>query len=86
MQITSSQSEKLLQITSQLLDFQKADKEKEQLFLTITDLVKLVSQRIQMHRASADKRNIELTFTKTQRFITRMLMKLKLKELSIILL
>ena len=62
--ITSSQSEKLLQITSQLLDFQKADKEKEQLFLTITDLVKLVSQRIQMHRASADKRNIELTFTK----------------------
>jgi len=64
LQITSRQSEKLLQITSQLLDFQKADKEKEQLFLTVTDVVKLVSQRIQMHRASADKMNIELIFTK----------------------
>jgi signal transduction histidine kinase/ligand-binding sensor domain-containing protein/AraC-like DNA-binding protein/AmiR/NasT family two-component response regulator len=62
--ITSRQSEKLLQITSQLLDFQKADKEKEQLFLTVTDIVKLISQRIQMHRTSADKKNIGLIFTK----------------------
>lgn len=62
--ITWRQSEKLLQITNQLLDFQKADNEKEQLSLTVNDLVEIVFQRIQMHRASASKKNIELIFTK----------------------
>jgi signal transduction histidine kinase/DNA-binding response OmpR family regulator/ligand-binding sensor domain-containing protein len=62
--ITVKQSEKLLQITNQLLDFQKADKEKEQLFLTMTDMVKLVSQKIQVHATSANKRNIELILSK----------------------
>lgn len=66
--ITVKQSEKLLQITNQLLDFQKADKEKEQLFLTEADLVELVSQRIQMHRTSANKRNIELIFSTNVEF------------------
>lgn len=64
--ITIRQSEKLIQITNQLLDFQKADKEKEQLFLTVTDLVKLLSQRIEMHKASASKKKIELIFTKNR--------------------
>ena len=66
--ITTRQSEKLLQVANQLLDFQKMDKGKEQLFLTDTDIVKLIYLRVQMHRSSANKRNIEIFFTKNSEF------------------
>jgi ligand-binding sensor domain-containing protein/DNA-binding NarL/FixJ family response regulator len=61
--ITTRQSNKLLQVANQLLDFQKVDKGKEQLFLTEVDIVKLVYQRVKMNITLANKRNIELSFT-----------------------
>lgn len=61
--LATEQSKRIFLVANQLLDFQKVDTGKEQLFLTGTDMVKLVCQRIQMFEASAKRRNIELVFS-----------------------
>lgn len=61
--LATEQSKKISLVANQLLDFQKVDTGKEQLFPTSTDIVKLVGRRIQMFDASAKRRNIELVFS-----------------------
>ena len=52
----------LSKIATQLLDFQKFDKGKEQLNLKNVNLVELIAQRIAMFETYAQKKNIQLLF------------------------
>lgn len=57
------QSKRLLTIATQLLDFQKVDIGKGQLFLEMTDIVALVSDRYLMFKEMAKKKDIDLIFS-----------------------
>ncbi len=65
--IANEQSTKLTLVADQLLDLQKLDKGKEQLYLSIVDIVKLVSGRVFMFESAANKKNIELCFSSNQK-------------------
>lgn len=60
--IAAKQSEKLASVTTQLLDFQKADIGKEQLFLSMVDIIALIKQRVLMFKAAAAENEIEVDF------------------------
>lgn len=60
--IAADQSEKLSSIATQLLDFEKTDRRKGQLFKTMIDVVQLVSKRIKIFSTTAEKRQIQLKF------------------------
>ena len=60
--IATEQSKRLSFVATQLLDFQKVDIGKGQLFLIMTDIVKLISKRKLMFEAAAKEKNIELIF------------------------
>jgi signal transduction histidine kinase/CheY-like chemotaxis protein len=62
LRLASEQSEHLSSVTNQLLDFQKVDIGKEQIFLMMTDVVKVIEQRVLMYKASASKHKIEIRF------------------------
>lgn len=66
-EIANEQSTKLTLVADQLLDLQKLDKGKEQLYLSMIDIVKLVSWRIFMFESAANKKNIELCFSSNQK-------------------
>lgn len=61
--LATEQSERLSNVTTQLLDFQKVDMGKGQLFLVMTDIVNLVYRRKTMFKSTAGKRNILLEFS-----------------------
>ena len=56
------QARQLTSVVTQLMDFQKADIGKEQLVLSIADIIKLVSNRKIMLDSYAKSKNIELIF------------------------
>jgi len=56
------QARRLSSVVTQLMDFQKADIEKEQLSLSMTDIVSLISNRRSMFDSLARTNNIELLF------------------------
>ena len=56
------QARQLTLVVTQLMDFQKADIGKENLLLSMTDIVKLVSNRRIMLASFAKSKNIELVF------------------------
>lgn len=58
--LATEQSGRLSFVATQLLDFQKVDIGKGQIFLIMTDIVKLVSRRKSMFAAAAKKQNISL--------------------------
>lgn len=58
--LATVQSERLSLVATQLLDFQKVDIGKEQLFLSMADVVRLLYQRVHIFGTSAKKKNIEL--------------------------
>ncbi|MDH6311019.1 signal transduction histidine kinase/CheY-like chemotaxis protein/ligand-binding sensor domain-containing protein [Dysgonomonas sp. PFB1-18] len=60
--LATEQSGRLSFVATQLLDFQKVDIGKGQVFLMMTDIVNLVSQRKSMFAAAAKKQNINLEF------------------------
>lgn len=60
--LAMEQSRRLSSVVTQLMDFQKVDMDKEQLVLSMTDIVKLVSNRKVMAYSYAKSRNIELVF------------------------
>lgn len=66
LQLAKEQSEKLALVTTQLLDFQKADVGKESLSLVMTDVVRLVHQQVQLFVPIAQQKGVELSFTTTQ--------------------
>lgn len=61
--LASEQSGRLSFVSTQLLDFQKVDIGKGQLFLIMTDMVKVVSRRKSMFEAAAKRNNITLDFS-----------------------
>ena len=61
--LATEQSERLSNVATQLLDFQKVDMGKGQLFLVMTDIVNLVYRRKTMFKSTAGKRNIILEFS-----------------------
>jgi len=61
--LATEQSERLSYVANQLLDFQKVDIGKGQIFYVMTDVVKMVSQRKSMFDAAALKHGIKLLFS-----------------------
>ncbi|MDU1892998.1 MAG: two-component regulator propeller domain-containing protein [Dysgonomonas sp.] len=61
--LATEQSNRLSFVTTQLLDFQKVDIGKGQVFLIMVNIVELVSRRISMFEATAKKDNINLVFS-----------------------
>lgn len=61
--LASEQSSRLSFVATQLLDFQKVDVGKGQLFLVMVDVVQLIKRRKSMFEATAKKQNIDLIFS-----------------------
>lgn len=61
--LAADQSEKLSSVATQLLDFEKVDSGKGQLFPVMVDVVQLVSKRWQLFKTIAEKRKIQLHFS-----------------------
>ena len=69
--LAAEQSDKLLVVSNQLLDFQKVDTGKEMLYLAMADIVHIVHKRILMFDTMAQKKNIRLLFSSNnQSYIT----------------
>lgn len=66
LQLAKDQARQLSSVVTQLMDFQKADIGKEQLVLSMTDMVGFISNRAMMFESLAQSRNIELVFTTDQ--------------------
>jgi len=60
--LTREQSKRLTAVATQLLDFEKVDSNKGQLFPVMTDVVQLISNRCLMFTTTAGKREIKLEF------------------------
>lgn len=60
--LATEQSERLSNVATQLLDFQKVDMGKGQLFLVMVDIVGLVYRRKTMFKSTAEQKNIMLEF------------------------
>lgn len=61
--LAADQSGRLSSVATQLLDFEKVDSGKGQLFPVMADVVQLVSKRCQIFKTTAEKRKIQLQFT-----------------------
>jgi len=62
LRLAIEQARRLSSVVTQLMDFQKADIEKEELSLSMIDIVSLVSNRLAMFNSLAGTNNIELVF------------------------
>lgn len=78
--LATEQSSRLSFVTTQLLDFQKVDAGKGQLFLIMTDVVDLVHRRKSMFAATAKKQQIDLLFTTNQASYVTALDELKIEK------
>lgn len=78
--LAAEQSEKLLVVSNQLLDFQKVDTGKEILYLTMADIALLVRKRIVMFEATAQKKNIKLLFSSNSQSYTTAIDELKIEK------
>lgn len=61
--LATEQSERLSNVATQLLDFQKVDMGKGQLFPVMTDIVGLVYRRKTMFKSTAEKKSVTLEFS-----------------------
>lgn len=64
--LASEQSNRLSSVATQLLDFEKVDLGKGQIFLVMTDIVNLLSKRILIFEEASKKKNIKLNFSFNQ--------------------
>ncbi len=78
--LATEQSERLSNVATQLLDFQKVDMGKGQLFLVMTDIVDLVYRRKTMFRSTAGKRNITLEFSSNRKSYMSAVDELKIEK------
>ncbi len=78
--LATEQSDRLTFVATQLLDIQKVDIGKGQLFLTMTDIVKLVRLRIMMFETSARKNQIELVFSTDQESYSTAIDEIKMEK------
>lgn len=78
--LASEQSQKLSSVATQLLDFEKVDSGKGQLFLVQTDVVLLISKRIQIFNAAASEKGINLQFSSNKKSYTVSVDELKIEK------
>jgi len=64
--LAKEQTARMLFVATQLLDFQKVDIGKGQIFLVMVDIVKLVQRRISMFETTASKMGLMLEFKSNQ--------------------
>lgn len=64
--LASEQSNRLSSVATQLLDFEKVDLGKGQIFLVMIDIVNLLSRRILIFEEASKKKNIKLNFSFNQ--------------------
>lgn len=64
--LAKEQAARMLFVATQLLDFQKVDIGKGQIFLVMVDIVKLVQRRISMFETTASKMGLTLEFKSNQ--------------------
>ncbi len=69
--LATEQTQRLLNVVTQLMDFQKSDIGKERITLKMVDVVKSVENRVMMFESYASSKNIELRFSSNfSKFIT----------------
>jgi signal transduction histidine kinase/CheY-like chemotaxis protein/ligand-binding sensor domain-containing protein len=69
--LATEQTQRLLKVVTQLMDFQKVDIGKEKLSLSMVDLVKTIENRVMMFESYARTKNIELKFSSNvSKFVT----------------
>lgn len=78
--LAKEQSKRLTAVTTQLLDFEKVDSNKGQLFPIMTDVVKLISNRCRIFSTTAGKRNIKIEFSSNRDSYTTALDELKIEK------
>lgn len=78
--LATEQSGRLSFVATQLLDFQKVDVGKGQVFLVMVDVVNLVYRRKLMFAASAKKQNINLDFSSNRESFITALDELKIEK------
>ncbi|MDU1906596.1 MAG: two-component regulator propeller domain-containing protein [Dysgonomonas sp.] len=78
--LATEQSNRLSFVTTQLLDFQKVDIGKGQVFLMMVNIVELVSRRISMFEATAKNNNINLVFSSDKDVYTTAVDELKFEK------
>lgn len=78
--LATEQSGRLSFVATQLLDFQKVDVGKGQLFLAMTDIVNLVSLRRSIFVAAAKKQKVELLFSSNRESYLTALDELKIEK------
>jgi signal transduction histidine kinase/ligand-binding sensor domain-containing protein/DNA-binding NarL/FixJ family response regulator len=70
--LATEQSQRLVKVVTQLMDFQKVDIQKERLSISMVNLVKSIEDRLMMFESYANHQNIDLTFhTNCKEYYTR---------------
>ncbi len=69
--LATEQTQKLLNVVTQLMDFQKSDIGKERVSLQMVDVVKTIKNRVMMFESYGNSKNIEIHFsTNISKFVT----------------
>ncbi|MCK3684700.1 response regulator [Maribellus sp. YY47] len=69
--LATDQTQRMLKVVTQLMDFQKSDIGKEKLSLSKVDLVKMIENRVMMFESYARSKNIEIRFSSNfSKFVT----------------
>ncbi|WP_319480931.1 response regulator [uncultured Draconibacterium sp.] len=69
--LATEQTQRLLNVVTQLMDFQKSDIGKERISLQMVDVVKAVKNRVMMFESYGNSKNIEIHFsTNILKFVT----------------
>ena len=79
--LATEQSQKLSSVVTQLLDFEKTDNDKEQLFVTNTDIVQLISNRCSAFSVVAEKENVNILFSSNLTSYTTGVDELKIEKI-----
>lgn len=61
--LASQQTQRLLRVVTQLMDFQKVDVGKEKIMPSMLNIVKTIENRVMMFKSYAESRDIELKFS-----------------------
>lgn len=78
--LAADQSGRLSSVATQLLDFEKVDSGKGQLFPVMADIVQLVSRRCRIFKTTAGKRKIQLHFSSNVEAYTTAIDEIKIEK------
>jgi len=69
--LATDQTRRLLNVATQLMDFQKSDIGKERISLSMVDIVKTIENRVMMFESYASNHSIQISFTaNVKKFVT----------------